>query len=149
MICFHREIIVGGSLSQTFKTFKKSNFKETFIVPLQTILQLNQQQTYNFTLNYLQNEVFATLSVVLYYQKNFILASAIDDVIQKLQSAGIIEYWHYNYFKRKKTVRESAKREKIKFEHLEGSFQILFGGYLVAVVAFLVEIALKTLLQKF
>lgn len=129
--------------------FKKSNFKDTFIVPLQTILQLNQQQTYNFTLNYLQNEVFATLSVVLYYQKNFILASAIDDVIQKLQSAGLIEYWHYNYFKRKKAVRESPKREKIKFAHLEGSFQILFGGYFVGVSVFLVEMSLKALLRKF
>lgn len=130
-------------------TFKKSNLRETFIVPLQSILQLNEQQTYNFTLNYLQNEVFATLSVVLYYQKKFALASAIDDVIQKLQSAGLIEYWHYNYFKRKKAVRESAKRDKIKFEHLEGSFQILIGGYFAGVAAFLVELSLKTLLRNF
>lgn len=130
-------------------TFKKSNFKSTFIVPLQTILQLNQQQTYNFTLNYLPNEVFATLSVVLYYQKKFLFASAIDDVIQKLQSAGLIEYWHYNYFKRKKAVREQAKREKIKFEHLAGSFQILFGGYLLGIVVFLVEILVKVLFKSF
>lgn len=149
IIYYLREIIVGGRLSQTFLTFKESNFKATFIVPLQTILQLNQQQTYNFTLNYLPHEVFATLSVVLYYQKNFVFAPAIDDVIQKLQSAGLIEYWHYNYFKRKKVIRDSVKREKLKFEHLAGSFQILIGGCFLGIVVFLAEILLRKCRRAF
>lgn len=136
-------------MTQTFLTFKKSNFKVTFIVPFQTILQLNQQKTYNFTLNYLPNEVFATLSVVLYYQKKFVFAPAIDTVIQNLQSAGLIEYWHYNYFKRRKASRESTKREKLKFEHLEGSFQILIGGYLVGIATFLFEILVRALQRCF
>ena len=99
----------------------------------------NQLNTFNFTFNYLPNEFFATLSVVMYTQKNFVLAQAINDVIQKLQSAGLVEYWHYTYFKKSQRKHEDENRLKLSLNHLKGAFEILAIGFISSLVAFIFE----------
>lgn len=133
-------------LGKTFRLFSDSNIKATFIVPLPNILLMNQRQTYNITFNYLPHDTFATLSVVMYFQRKFHLAHAINDVIQRLQSAGLIEYWHYSYYK--KVNVETARLTKLSIAHLNGAFRICIGGCTIASVVFIIELLLHKMNKR-
>lgn len=111
---------------------------------------MNQRLSYNFTFNILQHGSFATLSVVMYYQKNFFLAPAINDAIQKLQSAGLIEHWHYTFLKKDKMKIDGCQLAKLNIEQLRGAFEILVVGWSIGLLLLVVEIVLgKMTLQSF
>lgn len=78
-----------------YKNLSDPDFRGTYIVPLTSALQYSKFRIHNSTVNFLKQEAFATLSIGLYYQNNFFLAAAIDEVIRNLQSGGLIEYWHF------------------------------------------------------
>ena len=107
----------------------------------------NQQKSYNFTFNYLRKEFFGTLSVVIYYRKNFYLAISIDEIIQKLQSGGFIEYWHDEYLQ-KERKKESGHQVQLNFHHFEGIFQIWLIGIGFAGTFFLMELLFNKLVPK-
>lgn len=143
-----RKAVVSGSLSPTFKLFNNPSIQATFIVPLPNILLMNQRQTYNFSFNVLKHETFATLSVVMYYQKKFYLAEAINDAIQKLQSAGLIEYWHYSYYAKTKIKVQAEKRMQFNINHLLGAYEVWGGGCFVSFVVFIAEIFMKRMTSR-
>ena len=135
-----RKVILSGGLAPIFRRFNTSEFKGTFITPSATIDVLNSDQTYNITFNVLKGEVFATLSVVMYHRKNFFIASAINEVIQKLQSAGIIKYWHYSYLSGLKKKRDVDSRRPLNMDHLRGVFEIFVGGMTTALTLLICEL---------
>lgn len=137
---YRRRVIVSSGFPKIFKQFSNPYFKGTFITPGQNIAVLNKEQTYNITFQILSSEVFATVSVVMYHNKDFFLAPAINEVIQKLQSGGVILHLHYRYFKRIQKQREGDTRKPLNVGHLFGAFEILFGGSVIALAIFIVEL---------
>lgn len=126
---------------------KDPKTKEAFIFPLPNLLMMNQRRTYNYTYNHLKQETFTTLSVVMYLQKNSLLAPMIDEVLQSLQSAGIIEYWHNGYFK-KVDLDVETKKAQLTIGHLRGAFQLWLGGCFVAFMSFFIEKVFKRLYRR-
>lgn len=131
-----------------YKSLKDPDFRGTYIVPLTSALQYSKLRTYNFTLNILKLESFATLSVGMYYQKNFFLAPAINEVIRNLQSGGLIEYWHFMSLRKEKKGTEVKELEKLSLNHLKVAFEILLIGCSVSSTFFTFEIILDKILFR-
>jgi hypothetical protein len=145
---FRREVVFSTNLSSTFSAFNNCKLKATFINPLPSVQYKNQQKSYNFTFNYLRKESFGTLSVVMYFKKNFFLAKAINNIIHKLQSGGIIEYWHDENLHKEKLKVEQKSEKQLSFSHLAGVCKIWLIGNCVAVATFLLECCFKRLKSK-
>lgn len=70
-------------------------------------------------------EIFMMFPVVIYVPKDFYLTEAINEKIQFLQAAGIIDYWHKEIIdERFLKVVESKEPKGIKLEYLEGCFYL-------------------------
>jgi hypothetical protein len=123
---------------------KDPKTKEVFIYPLPNLLMMNQRRTYNYTYNHLRYETFTTLSVVMYFQKDSLLTPMVNEVLQSLQSAGIIEHWHNSYFKEVDLDVETIKAQ-LTIGHLRGAFQVWFGGCIASFVILIVEKLFKKL----
>lgn len=126
-----------------YSDLKDPSFRGTYVLPLTIVEIKNQKLTENFIFNIVQHESFATMSVVMYFQKNYFLVPAIDDVIQNLQSGGFIEYWHYEFLKKTCVISEARGLEKLNLEHLRGAFEILASGLLIAFVAHVSELIIS------
>lgn len=90
------------------------------------------------------NEPLMSISLVLYFRRNFFLRTEIDSKIKALISSGLIDYWigrSINDFKHTKN-REPTK---LNLEELRGPFNILFIGYSAALLVFLVEMSMRRL----
>lgn len=137
---FYRKVIVTSeTMSRNiYKSLHDPEFHGTYIVPLASALQYNQLRPNNFTLKILKREEFATLSVVMFYQKNFFLAPAINEVIRNLQSGGLIEYWHF-MFSTARVETEIKELEKLSLSHLKVSFEIMLIGSLISLIVFIAE----------
>ncbi|XP_070496199.1 glutamate receptor ionotropic, NMDA 1-like [Chironomus tepperi] len=85
-------------------------------------------------------EHFVTFNVVMFYNKNFFLKTAIDDAIRTLLMHGFMDYWIKQYDKTDKWKLKSIKPKVITFNHLSGSFSLLLIGTALSVLVFVVEI---------
>jgi hypothetical protein len=85
-----------------------------------------------------------SIPVVFYFRKNFYLTKAIDRKIEKLQTAGLIDYWTYDQVFDKKLLKsaysESLIPKPLKIRHLRIAFQILWSFCLIALGIFGFEI---------
>ena len=66
-----------------------------------------------------------------------------DDIIENLKSAGLIEYWYLQSFSKKISKEKSDDRKKLTLDHLSGCFQIWVGGCFVSSFGFVGELILK------
>lgn len=139
-----KRVNMSGSQDPIFKRFDNPNFKGTLITRTENINVYNREQTYNITFNILKSEIFSTLSIVMYYRKNFFLGPGINEIVQRLQSAGVIEHWHYIYFPRTKN-QEADSRKPLNIDHLTGAFGIWAGGNAVGLLIFIFEIIFRRL----
>lgn len=90
------------------------------------------------------NEPLMTISLVLYFRKNFFLRTEIDSKIKALISSGLIDYWlghSLNEFK----SRENREPTKLNLQELAGPFNILLIGYTTAFLVFVIEIVVRRL----
>ena len=88
-------------------------------------------------------EHFVGIPSVIYTRKNFYLVKAMDDIIENLKSAGLIEYWYLQSFSKKIFKEKSDDRKKLTFSHLSGCFQIWVAGCFVSFLGFIGELTLK------
>lgn len=99
------------------------------------------QLAYNQTQSLMCKEIFMMFPVVIYVPKDFYLTEAINDKIQFLQAAGIIDYWHKEIIdERFLKVVESKEPKGIKFAYLTGCFYIWEILCVVATFVFFGEI---------
>jgi hypothetical protein len=85
-----------------------------------------------------------TLSIVMYSTKNFYLRDEMNEKIQFLQAAGLVEHW----FRRSidtaiSMIRESCKPKKLSLKNMEASFYILCFGCLFSFIVFGLEMFIK------
>lgn len=94
-------------------------------------------------------EIFMMFPVVIYVPKDFYLTEAINEKIQFLQAAGLIDYWHKEIIdERFLKVVESKEPKGIKYEYLEGSFYIWEILCIIATLLFFGEV-LSEKLKRF
>lgn len=87
------------------------------------------------------DEVFATVPMVIYAQKNFWLLQALNDKIELLKSAGLINFWYFQFIDNKYSEALDVKRPKVlTMAQFQGCFGILFGGIVISAVIFVIEV---------
>jgi hypothetical protein len=89
-------------------------------------------------------EHFVGIPSVIYTRKNFYLVKAMDDMIENLKSAGLIEYWYLQSFSKKISKKMTDDRKKLSFSHLSGCFQIWVGGCFVSFLGLIGELIVKS-----
>lgn len=86
-------------------------------------------------------ELFLMIPVVFYLQKNSFLLNVVNEQIEIVKAAGLSDYWHQSIIDKKYLIIVESKQPKsIKFEYLQGTFNLLLVGHGVAMIAFLWEI---------
>jgi len=85
-------------------------------------------------------EDFLTFNIVMFYNKNFFLKSAIDEAIQKMLVHGFMDHWIKEYDKTDKWRFTSIKPTVMTFDHLSGSFSLLLIGCILSSLIFVLEI---------
>lgn len=82
-----------------------------------------------------------TVPIIIYTKKNFYILDKLNEKIEALKAAGLIDFWFYEDFDtRKLTVQEDDGLRVLTIAQLLGSFQILLAGCLVGLAAFCFEI---------
>jgi hypothetical protein len=124
-------------------------FKGVFLRSLTGVLYSNQKN-YNTSVFLICKEHFMTFPVVIYVRKGFYLLEQLNEKIEQLQTAGLIEYWHSQIFdQRYLNIKESDEPKPIKIEHLTGGFIILLIGLSIASFAFICEILRRFFSTRF
>lgn len=90
-----------------------------------------------------------TIPCVIYETKDFYLADAINEKIEAIKAAGLVQHWHMKRFdKRSVTSIKSNRPEVIKFHQLAGCFQVWTFGSFFGFLIFISEVLL-TLKRNF
>lgn len=132
----------GKDRESAVEKVKDPSFKGAFSKTLTGALYLNQL-SYNTTLYKICREPYMTLPIVIYVRKDFFLLNEINDKILLFQAAGLIEHWHSKSVDSKfLNIVEPTVLKKLNLKHLYGTFQIWFGGCIVAGIAFVVELVI-------
>lgn len=86
-------------------------------------------------------DAFLTIPVVIYTSKDFFLLEALNEEIQLLKSAGLINFWHYQKYIDTKILKmkQSKSPKVLTMRHFEGCFGILMLGNLIGFLVFLIE----------
>lgn len=111
------------------------------VIRLKTMmLYYNQKASEEFRRT-ICKEAFASVSMVIYSQKNFVLLDEFNEKIELFKSAGLIDFWCSQQIDRILMKVEVSNQPKVlTFEHVKGCFWILMMGSLISFVVFLVEL---------
>jgi hypothetical protein len=91
------------------------------------------------------NEALASADMVIYTQKNFALLDEINEKIELLKSAGLMEFWYHKYIDRSSTKVELTQPIPLALRHVESCFIVLVLGILLSMILLLTEIlSMKT-----
>lgn len=116
------------------------SFKGAMLRSVTGVLYSNQLN-FNQTKSLMCKEIFMMFPVVIYVPKDFYLTEAINEKIEFLQAAGLIDYWHSEILdERLLKVQESKEPKGIKLEYLSGCFFIWIIFCSFALVVFFGEI---------
>lgn len=88
------------------------------------------------------NERVMSIPSAIFTPKNFYLITALNEKINELKSAGLIEYWHNLVIDQKFLKIKSGKSEPhpLSLRHVVGCFQMLAVGCFVSILIFTVEL---------
>lgn len=101
----------------------------------------SNQLNFNKTISLLCKQIFMMFPVVMYVQKDFYLTEAIDEKIQLLQAAGLIEYWHSEIIDPRFMKKQESKQPRgIKLEYISGCFYIWIISCTASLLTFFGEI---------
>lgn len=122
-----------------------ADFKGAIGQSLEIILYDNQfkpeQSRFFFS-----KDVFLMMPVVIYSRKNFFLMKALNKEIEKLKSAGLIEFWKFKETK----IKTSATQPKVySFQRLVACFEILAIGFIASILVFVIELSLPVIERQF
>jgi hypothetical protein len=108
-----------------------SSFKKSFVG------SLNSARTDKNPKYLICKEILTSISVVIYSKKDFYFLDSINDVIKKLNSAGLIEFWRNQHLKRNSS--KSRTLQALSVQRLVGCFQLLAVGLTLSIVTFFIE----------
>lgn len=107
------------------------------------------QLNFNKTVSLICKEIFMMFPVVIYVPKDFYLTKAIDEKIEILQAAGLIEYWHSKIIDTRFVKIFASKQPRgIKLEYLSGCFYFWSISCFASILMFLGEVFAGKFKQK-
>lgn len=113
------------------------------------IIYRNQKTYQTFVLKVCKEELLTT-NIVMYYPKNFYLKTAIDQKLNQLATAGLLEFWIQNFadprFYHLKAQLSGPKSLHVR--HLSGIFNIWLIGCAVASIVLIIELILDKVSKK-
>lgn len=87
-----------------------------------------------------------TIPTVIYAIKDFYLINELNEQIERLKAAGLIDYWHKKSFDEKSFLVYTSKYPKvIAMYHLYGCFQVWLIGLLISILMSFLEVGMKSL----
>lgn len=121
------------------KVQSNPHFKGAYGISKFKVLYLNQKRDEES--NYkICRENFLTIPVVIYTRRDFYLLGALNSKIDRLKSAGIIEFWQEQEVDIKLlNQKESTQPRTLTISQFHGSFQVLLMGLMTSFVMFLIE----------
>lgn len=121
------------------KIHSDPSFKAVFGQPLSMTEYMNQISVRDHR-NKICKDVFMTIPIVAYAKKDFYLLDAINEKIEALTAAGLIDFWHYQNI-RKDLLSAKVERhpEVLTLTQTIGCFQIVFIGWTLGIVFVLLE----------
>lgn len=105
------------------------------------ILYKNLVNRKHFFYNVL-DEVFLTNQIVFYFTKNFYLIDEINKKISQFKANGLIIFWMAKYIENDKN-RSKEPPSRLNIKHLNGTFELLVCGLIIASMVFVVELLKK------
>jgi hypothetical protein len=120
-----------------------------FMTPLSYVLNHNRMKKNSLIVC---KQGVAVMSVVMFFTKNHPMKIVVDEKLQQLDSAGMIDYWIEKYANKNKYFNmknESSGPRKLTVLHLLGVFNILFFGYTLAVFVFIFEVLLPKIKERY
>lgn len=115
------------------------SYKAAYGVSLLELLYLNQLKNTDSRYK-ICKQVLLTIPVVIYTKKDFFLKEALDDKIEKMKSAGLVEFWLFSDVD-KDFLNFKGKTPPVilTISRLMGCFQILLIGLSIGCIMFLFE----------
>lgn len=146
-------IFRGKNAADFLETPLKASDKIVYLSSFIEVLWSNQQNFGKF-MHITCKEPMVLLNLVLYYPKDFFMIKAIDDKLNLMISAGLIEHWIKSEINLRfwKTSSRKRERKQLNYSHLSGAFWIFFIGCSVSINVFileLIELKLRSSLQKY
>lgn len=110
------------------------NFNSAIINPMSKALYQNKALPIDS--RYLVcRKIFKMLPVVIYFKKHFFLIDAMNEKIETIKAAGLVEFWHFQSTDRKFfKLQIIARAESLTFDQLVESFQVLVFGCSVGLI---------------
>lgn len=125
-----------------------STLKATFGQSHLLTVFYNQVSTRDLRYTYCR-ETFMTVPSVMYTRKNFYLYDSLNEKIEILRAAGLIDFWQFQYIdKRFIGVKESIHPRVMTMYQLLGCFGILCIGCGISFLIFVSEVWLSALSLK-
>lgn len=113
--------------------------------PLMKVIYLNQISSKEKR-NHICKDVFMTISVVIFTKKDFYLLDEINNKIGMFQAAGLIDFWHNQNVNREIIDKDKRYPVVLTLNQLLSCFQLLFVGFLISFLVFILEIFLKVVI---
>lgn len=83
-----------------------------------------------------------TVPVIIYTKKDFYLLDQLNDKIETLKAAGLIDFWFdQDIDKRLLTSKKTDGPMILTVDKLLGSFQILLAGCFISFIVFVIELS--------
>jgi hypothetical protein len=107
------------------------------------------QNSFHYSKNVICKEEIMMVPVVIYTQKDFYLNDALNEKVEDYKSAGLIDFWHFQFIDKKFIeIKETKAPKVLTLEQLVGSFYILLIGCFVSFTVFMLEMSSK-LMKKY
>jgi hypothetical protein len=110
--------------------------------PLSEVVLLNKENENNFTLRILP-EVLFSVPIAMYFPKNHFLDNLIDQKINVLNSAGLVDYLIAKYAPKPVELETMSGPKRLTFDQLAGGIYVCLAGSLMSFLAFVVEVLMK------
>lgn len=124
----------------TLKVQTDPSFKGAYARSLRMVLYSNQKSPKHLRSN-ICKEVLMTVPVVMYTRKDFYLLYMINMKLEMLRSAGLIDYWQFQFANEDTlNVKEQKYPRELKLYQMLGCFYLLLIGCTIAFVIFVIEI---------
>lgn len=119
-----------------------SRFKGAVGLPLLSALQKSFDKNIHITPRYkICKDAIMMNTVVIYTRKEFFLVEIMNEKIEMIKSAGLIDFWQFQHFdKNILNVKISRVPKFLNLNQLSGAFMILVWGFFLSLQVFVFEL---------
>jgi Ligated ion channel L-glutamate- and glycine-binding site len=122
---------------------------EAILTAMTRVIKMNVKYHKTFVLR-ICREIEASVSIVIYYRKDFYLINEINKKIQVFISSGIVDFWIKKHLDMRFLYFQNDIRgpQKLSLQHLTGAFDILIVCYPLWCIVFTLEILFDFFCKK-